>query len=57
MMEEDPDLKKRSRDWWRGVHAAEQDEPYNPDESETWKAGYRHGAYQPNGGAKPQGGN
>ena len=54
MMEEDPDLKKRSRDWWRGVHAAELDEPYNPDETEAWKEGYKHAANYPRGGAGPQ---
>ena len=54
MMEEDKTLEQRSRDWWRGVHAAELDEPYNPDETEAWKEGYKHGVYCPSGGARQQ---
>ena len=53
-MEEDKTIEERSRDWWRGVHAAERDEPYNPDESDSWKDGYRHAMIYPRGGAGPQ---
>ena len=53
-MEEDKTMRERSIDWWRGVHAAEQDEPYNPDESDSWKEGYRHAVAYPRGGAVPQ---
>ena len=54
MMEEDKTLEQRSRDWWRGVHAAELDEPYDPEETDAWKEGYKHGVYCPGGGAGPQ---
>ena len=54
MMEEDKTMEQRSRDWWRGAHAAELDEPYDPEETDAWKEGYKHWVYCPGGGAGPQ---
>ena len=53
-MEEDKTLEQRRRDWLRGAHAAELDEPYNQDETEAWKEGYKYGVYCPSGGTGPQ---